>query len=72
MKKRFVSLTLAASLAAVSMAGCGSSDANATTAAPAADTTAAATEGSEAAADTTAAAASGENTTLNGLYGISA
>ena len=63
MKKRFVSLTLAASLAAVSMAGCGSSDANATTAAPAADTTAAATEGSEAAADTTAAA-SGENTTL--------
>lgn len=63
MKKRFVSLTLAASLAAVSMAGCGSSDANATTTAPAADTTAAATEGSEAAADTTAAA-SGENTTL--------
>ena len=33
MKKRFVSLTLAASLAAVSIAGCGSSDADATTAA---------------------------------------
>lgn len=65
MKKRFVSLTLAASLAAASLAGCGSSASDATAAAPA-DTTAAAADnsaGAEKPAETTAAA-SGENTTL--------
>ena len=65
MKKRLVSLTLAASLAAVSLAGCGGSDAaDATTAA--ADTTAApAAEGEDAKAEeTTAKAAEGENVTL--------
>lgn len=65
MKKRFVSLTLAASLAAASLAGCGGSASDATTAAPA-DTTAAAADnsaGAEKPAETTAAA-SGENTTL--------
>lgn len=65
MKKRFVSLTLAASLAAASLAGCGGSASDATAAAPA-DTTAAAADnsaGAENPAETTAAA-SGENTTL--------
>lgn len=63
MKKRFVSLTLAASLAAASLAGCGGSKADATTAAPADTTAAAADNGAEKPAETTAAA-SGENTTL--------
>ena len=64
MKKRFVSLTLAASLAEVSLAGSGSSDADATTAAAttAADTTAA--EKTEEAETTAQAAESGENVTL--------
>ena len=63
MKKRFVSLTLAASLTAASLAGCGGSAADATTAAPAETTAAAAGNETEKAEETTAAA-SGENTTL--------
>ena len=64
MRKKFLGLTLAASMVAASLAGCGGSPDTATTAAGTADTTAA-EAGDDAAADTTAAeAASGEEVTL--------